>query len=219
MQEVLARPYRSNRPLPRRRAPWERLSVAAPWLYRWAARSVLRSLRVDSRLRRALLGASFRSGYGAFNRRDFDLMLVRYTKDCEFVTSSGLRSLGASGSIRNHDGLRQFVEAIAEAWQGWELRPHGFIDLGDRVLWLGTQRAQGGTSRIPIEDPYAQLQDIDRGLISRQQAFNDWDAALRAAGLHRDQVLGLEALGTPHSNSISASARSTERESASSQSA
>src|SRR2546429_9498521 len=71
---------------------------------------------------------------------------------------------------------------IAEAWQGWELRPHGFIDLGGRVLWLGTQRALGGASQIPIEDPYAQLQDIDRGLISRQQAFNDWDAALRAGG-------------------------------------
>jgi hypothetical protein len=172
--------------------------VAAPWLYRWIARIVLRSLRIDSRMRRALLSASFRSGYGAFNRRDFDLMLVRYTADCEFVTSSGLRSLGASGSIRDHDALRRFVEAIAEAWQGWELRPHGFVDLGDRVLWLGTQRAQGGSSQIPIEDPYAQLQDIDRGLISRQLAFNDWDAALRAAGLRRDEVQGLEALEAPH---------------------
>jgi SnoaL-like domain len=219
MQQAIARPYRTERPLPTKRALWERLSVAAPWLYRLSARLVLGSLRGDSRIRRALLGASFRSGYGAFNRRDFDLMLVRYTADCEFVTSSGLRSLGASGSIRNHDALRQFVEAIAEAWQGWELRPQGFIDLGDRVLWLGTQRAQGGSSRIPIEDPYAQLQDIDRGLISRQQAFNDWDAALQAAGLHRDQVLGLEALGTPHSNSIGVSAQPTERQSPSSRSA
>jgi SnoaL-like domain len=176
---------------------WEQISLAAPWLYRLTARIVLRSLRVDSRVRRALLAASFRSGYGAFNRRDFDLMLLRYTPDCEFVTSSGLRSLGASGSIRSHDELRQFVEAIAEAWQGWELTPQAFIDLGDRVLWLGTQRAQGGSSRIPIEDPYAQLQDLHRGLIIRQQAFNDWDAALQAAGLRRDQVLGLQALATP----------------------
>jgi len=107
-------------------------------------------------------------------------------------------SLGASGSIRDHDALRKFVEAIAEAWQGWELRPHGFVDLGDRVLWLGTQRAQGGSSQIPIEDPYAQLQDIDRGLISRQLAFNDWDAALRAGGQRRDEVQGLEALEAPH---------------------
>jgi hypothetical protein len=174
---------------------WERLTVAAPWLYRLTSRVVLRLLPVDSRLRRTLLRASFRSGYGAFNRRDFDLMLVRYTADREFVTSSGLRSLGESGSIRSHDDLRHFVEEIAEAWQGWEVRPRGFIDLGDRVLWLGAQRARGDSSLIPIEDPYAQLQDIDRGLISRQQAFNDWDAALHAAGLSRDEVHGLDALG------------------------
>lgn len=169
--------------------------IAAPWLYRWTARVVLGALPADSWLRRVLLVASFRSGYGAFNRRDFDLMLIRYTPDCEFVTSSGLRSLGASGSIRSHDGLRRFVEATAEAWEGWELTPQGFVDLGDRVLWLGLQRAHGGASHIPIEDPYAQLQEIERGLISRQQAFNDWDAALRAAGLRRDQVIGLDALG------------------------
>jgi hypothetical protein len=196
---VHARPYRLAGPLSPRRALWERLSVAAPWLYRFVARVTLRNLRVDSPLRRRLLGASFQSGYAAFNRRDFQLMLVRYTPDCDFVTSLGLRSLGASDSIRTHDGLREFVETIAETWEGWELMPRGFIDLGDRVLWLATQRAQGGSSHIPIEDPYAQLQDIQRGLISRQQAFNDWDAALRAAGLTRAQVIGLEALQAPPS--------------------
>jgi hypothetical protein len=91
--------------------------------------------------------------------------------------------------------LRAFVETIAQTWQGWELTPRGFIDLGDRVLWLATQRARGGSSQLPIEDPYAQLQDLDRGLIRRQQAFNDWDDALRAAGLRREQVQGIDALG------------------------
>jgi hypothetical protein len=31
----------------------------------------------------------------------------------------------------------------------------------------------------------------------RQSEFDDWDAALHAAGLRRDQVLGLEALAMP----------------------
>jgi len=171
--------------------------VAAPWLYRWTSRTVLRRVPVDSRARRALMRASFRSGYDAFNRRDFELMLVRYAPDCEFVTSLGLRSLGASDSVRSHEGFQQFFEAIVDAWRGWELIPLAFIDLGDRVLWLAKQRALGAWSRVPLEDRYAQLQDIDAGLITRQQAFNDWDAALKAAGLKRDQVLGLEALGVP----------------------
>ncbi len=168
--------------------------VAAPWLYRWVSRVVLRNLPVDSPIRRALLVASFRSGYGAFNRRDYQLLLVRYTADCEFVTSSGLRSLGASDSIQSHDALRGFIETIAEAWQGWELIPQAFVDLGDRVLWLGIQRALGGSSQVPIEDPYAQLQHIERGLITRQLAFNDWNAALRSAGLRPGEVAGLEEL-------------------------
>ena len=171
--------------------------VAALWLYRLVSRSTLRLLPVDSPLRRMLLAASFRSGYAAFNRRDFELMLVRYTPRCEFVTSSGLRTLGASDAIRSHDGLQDFVEVTAQAWQGWELIPRGFIDLGDRVLWLANQRARGSSSHIPIEDQYAQLQDLAHGLISRQQAFNDWDAALQAAELNRDRVIGLDALGGP----------------------
>ncbi len=168
--------------------------VAAPWLYRSTARIVLGSLQTDSRARRALLAHSFRSGYAAFNRRDYELLLVRYAPDCEFVTSSGLQALGANASIQSHDGLRRFIEATGEAWRDWEVVPLGFIDLGPRVLWLGAQRARGGSSRLPIEDDYAQLQDIEGGLISRQQAFNDWGAALQAAGLRRDQVLGLDAL-------------------------
>jgi hypothetical protein len=168
--------------------------VAAPWLYAWVARVVLQALPVGSQLRERLLGASFRSGYAAFNRRDYELLLVRYTPDCEFVTSFGLQSLGAEDSIRSHDGLRQFVQAIGQTWDGWELTPAGFVDLGDRVMWLGTQRAHGGASQIPIVDQYAQLQDLERGLICRQQAFSDWDSALAAAGLSPDQVTGLEAL-------------------------
>jgi hypothetical protein len=194
---VHARPYTLTGQPSSRRAPWEQLMVAAPWLYRLVSRSTLRLLPVDSPLRRSLLGASFRSGFAAFNRRDFELMLVRYKPGCEFVTSLGLRTLGASDSIRSHDGLQDFVEATAQAWQGWELVPRGFIDLGDQVLWLANQRARGGSSQIPIEDQYAQLQDLAHGLISRQQAFNDWDAALQAAGLHRDRVIGLDALGGP----------------------
>jgi hypothetical protein len=192
-QAVVARPYRLGRP-GARRAPWEQLMVTAPWLYRWTARTVLDALRPDSRTRRILLALSFRSGYGAFNRRDYDLLLVRYAPECEFVTSSGLQALGANAAIRSHDGLRRFIESTGEAWHGWEVVPQGFIDLGQRVLWLGAQRARGGSSRLPIEDDYAQLQDIEGGLIRRQQAFNDWDTALQAAGLRREQVRGLEAL-------------------------
>jgi ketosteroid isomerase-like protein len=158
---------------------------------------VVRRLRVDSRVRRAFIAASIRSGWGAFNRRDLTLMLIRYAPDLEFTAPPGLQSLGASDA-RGHDAGRQYIEATSEAWQRWELRPQGFIDLGDCLLTFGVQRAEGGTSHAPIEDPYAQVFDFDdRGLLMRQRDFHDWDAALQAAGLRRDQVLGFEALGAP----------------------
>jgi hypothetical protein len=49
-----------------------------------------------------------------------------------------------------------------------------------------------------MEDPYAQLLELDdRGPVVRQSDFHDWDAALQAAGLRRDQIVGFEALAMP----------------------
>jgi SnoaL-like protein len=174
----------------------DRLLVVAPWLWAWTWR-LGGHLRVDSRVRRVFISASIRSGWGAFNRRDLQLMFVRYAPDLEFVAPAGLQSLGVSG-VRGPDAGRRYINATAEAWQHWQLAPEGFIDLGNRVLTFGTQRAEGGTSHAPIEDPYAQLLELDNeGLIVRQSDFHDWDAALQAAGLRRDQVLGFEALAMP----------------------
>jgi hypothetical protein len=74
----------------------DRLFVLAPWLWRLAIRLVLR-LRIDSRLRRALLSASLRWGWGAFNRRDWKPMFVRYAPDAEF---SGPREASAEPQSR-----------------------------------------------------------------------------------------------------------------------
>jgi hypothetical protein len=117
--------------------------------------------------------------------------------DAEFVAAPGLQSLGVS-DMPGRDAARRALSESAELFQYWQLTPRGFIDLGNRFVALGTPRAEGGVSRAPVEAPYALLIDVgDRGLVTRQSEFDDWDAALHAAGLRRDQVLGLEALAVP----------------------
>jgi hypothetical protein len=119
----------------------DRLFVLAPSLSRLAIRLVLH-LRIDSRLRRTLLTASLRLGWAAFNRLDWEPMFVRYAPDAEFIAAPGLQSLGVSDMPRQ-DAARRTLSETAEVFQVWQLMRCGFIDLGNRLVTLGTQRAEG----------------------------------------------------------------------------
>ena len=175
--------------------------MAAPWLYRPIVRWV-GHLPTESRVRQILISQSIRSGWGAFNRRDLELMLVRYAPDCEFITAPGLQTLGVESSLRGHDALRRYVDAITEAWEHWEfVAPRAFIDFGDRVLTFGFQRAEGSSSHTELQDEFAQLAQLERGLITHQETFNNWDAGLQAVGLQRSQVWGLDELLATHKQS------------------
>ena len=202
MPVVVARRYRATRPMPKRRTLPDRLMVAVPWAYRLTMRS-LEALRlpVDGRVRQILISQAIRSGWGAFNRRDLKLMLVRYTPDCEIVPSPRLQTLGVSGSLRGRGAVQRYINSIEEAWQGWQYSPLAFIDLGERLLTFGFQSAQGSASRAPLRDEFAQIVELDRGLVSHEQVFDEWDAALQAAGLQRSRVWGLDELLAIHRQS------------------
>ena len=145
-------------------------------------------------MRRALLRRAVLSGWDAISRQDFDLMLVRYAPDVELETAPDFEALGLGGTFRGHDGLRRVDQAFREAWERWEFRPATVLDLGDRLLALGTVRLPGTASGLELEREIAQLMTLRGGLVAREQDFLAWEAGLRAAGLDPD-ALALPALG------------------------
>jgi len=163
----------------------ERLIVRFPSLYRCLAALVFRLLSPRSRLRRALLRRAVLSGWSSFDRRDFELNFIYFAPDAEFEFPSGMQTLGLADSFRGYEGRREALNRLFEVW-GSELEPAYMLDLGDRVLNLGSWRTQARASGAQLEQEIAQLVTVRDGLIARDQTFFSWEDGLHAAGLGPD---------------------------------
>ena len=128
------------------------------------------------------------SGWGAFQRQDWDLILVRYAPDIVYEFNPGMQTLGLDGSFRGHEGLRKALGKFIEVWDYFEFEPAYVIDLGDRLLSLGFNHSRARGSGVKLDVEFAQLATAPDGLVTHQQSFFSWDEGLRAAGLDPDAV-------------------------------
>ena len=93
-------------------------------------------------LKRVLL-----SGWAAAPRKDWELMLTRYSPDVVWGIPEEFHALGFAESYHGHQGLREGFEQFAETFESWEIRPERAMDFGDRVLALGEFQRQGAGQR------------------------------------------------------------------------
>jgi ketosteroid isomerase-like protein len=188
MPNVVVTRLRYNGPPRRSRNLEERLMVRFPRVWRAVAALGLRLLSPQSRLRRGVVRRHVISAYAAANRRDFDLLLVRYARDVQVRFDPDLEALGLGGTFRGHDGLLEIIETFGEAWERWELMPAMVLDMGDRFVGLGRFRLPGTASGLEFEREFAQVLTFRGGLVVHEQEFLAWDKGLRAAGLDSDAI-------------------------------
>jgi ketosteroid isomerase-like protein len=88
-------------------------------------------------------------------------------------------------SYHGHDGVRQWMEEMKRDWTTYELRPERYLDLGDdRVLTMGTWRAQGRAGGVLVDFPQATwLQQFRKGKLALLRTFTDRKQALETVGL------------------------------------
>jgi ketosteroid isomerase-like protein len=125
-----------------------------------------------------------RKALDAFNRRDLDGLLESIDPAVEWSPPAELP--GAS-MVRGHDGVRQSIADMLDAFGDLRADPERFIDLEDRVIALYYWRGQGSGSGIPVDQfevPVGMLATMNDGLAVRVRFFTTWDAALEAAGLN-----------------------------------
>jgi hypothetical protein len=130
-------------------------------------------------------------------------MLARYAQDVEFIADERFQALGVESPARGHAAARRYIEAVRMAFRTWEFSLHAFIDLGDRLVTLGTHHVQGSASGAAITEEFAQVLELAGGLVIRESDHWSWDAALATAGLSRGQIEGLKpqhyvAIATEH---------------------
>jgi ketosteroid isomerase-like protein len=170
----------------RRRTLDERLFVLFPVLVR-ALLSAWSRLPPRSRLRRAWLSRIIRQGCEAANRRDFDLLLLPFDPEIEYhaneSSAGGFVAPDLLGVHRGHEGYLRIWEAWIEAMEDFKLEHEEVIDYGDRLLAAGRATGHGSSSGVPVNQPIFQVFTLRRGLVIRQEDFDDRDKALEAAGL------------------------------------
>jgi ketosteroid isomerase-like protein len=161
--------------------------VLFPTLYRRQA-ALIFGLSPRSRLKRALLRRALVSGWAAWNRRDFKLMLVRYAPDVEFEFDPGQQTLGLGGTFHGREEMMDGLIKWLEVWDSWEVEPAYVVDLGDRLLALGIAHARAGGVRLKEE--FAQTVTLRDGLISHDgpSGLIRWDDALRNADLDPEAI-------------------------------
>ena len=85
---------------------------------------------------------------------------------------------------RGHEGIRRFWRNFAQAWETPSFEYEEFIDAGDTVVSVLSQRVRGRASGIEQElSSYAQNWTIKDGMIVRVEFFPERGQALEAARL------------------------------------
>jgi uncharacterized protein len=169
--------------VPTERDSVDRLVARFPRFARFALAVGMRLLGPRSAIRRDGLKRVLRSGWAAAPRKDWELMLTRYSPDVVWEIPEEFETLGFAESYHGHEGLKAGLEQFSEAFEAWEIRPSRALDMGDRVLALGSFRGEARASGVVWEQPFSQLVTIRRGLVVRDRFFYSWEQGLEAAGL------------------------------------
>ena len=100
--------------------------------------------------------------------------------DFEFVTVR--QSVGFPGAQKGVEGFFTAYRAYAEMWESYSLRPHRFIQVGDKVVVEAKISGTTRTGGVQLEQDVAAVYTLAGGKILRIEEFSDVASAHAAAG-------------------------------------
>jgi len=110
-----------------------------------------------------------RTAYEAFGRGDLEALQKDFAEDAVWVTSD---ELPLGGETSGRDAIMANFAQIPNYWSSFSVEPSEFIDAGEHVVVLGTQR--GGNDKGSFESPFAHVMKFDPdGKVARGEFFAD----------------------------------------------
>jgi ketosteroid isomerase-like protein len=126
---------------------------------------------------------AFKRFADANNRRDVEALLEELDPDVEWH-SAVLRSLRGEATVhRGHDGVREMLRDLYEAFSEFQVEFSEIRDLGDRVVAVGRWITRGEESGVETTPPLAAVVDFKNGKAIRVRSHLDPKEALESAGL------------------------------------
>jgi ketosteroid isomerase-like protein len=126
---------------------------------------------------------AFTRGLEAGNRGDVETLLG--VLDPEVAWHSALHALlgGEATVYRGHDGVREMLRDLYEAFDEIHIEISEIRDLGDRLVAIGSTRARGNASGADVESPIGFVTELKNGKAISIRGYLDPKEALEAAGL------------------------------------
>lgn len=123
--------------------------------------------------------------YGAWGRREMDAVFAALDPEIEWhVAGLASAQLDFDPLYSGHDGVRSFFREWLSAWETPSFQYEDFIDAGEQVVVVLSQRMRGRTSGIEAElNSYAQVVTVREGKFVRAEFFTTRAEALEAVGL------------------------------------
>src|SRR5262245_49556397 len=104
---------------------------------------------------------ALKRGTAAFNRRDVDAALEVLDNEVELHLMLFAAMIGERASVyRRHEGARQFIRDLDDAFAEFRVELFEVRELGDRTLSIGHLHGRGKASRAEVESPVAYLHEF-----------------------------------------------------------
>ncbi len=126
---------------------------------------------------------AFKRGLEAGNRGDVETLLEELDPEVEWHSALHALLGGEQTVFRGHDGVRQMLRDLNEAFGEIRIEISEIRDLGDRLVAIGHNRAVGKASGAETLTPFALVTEIKNGKTASVRGYLDPVMALEAAGL------------------------------------
>jgi ketosteroid isomerase-like protein len=97
-----------------------------------------------------------RAAYEAFGRGDLAALQNDFSEDAVWITSD---ELPLGGETKGRDAIMANFAQIPNYWSSFSVDPKEFIEAGEYVIVLGTQRA--GNDKGSFESPFVHVMKYD----------------------------------------------------------
>jgi len=117
----------------------------------------------------------------AFNRGDMDEAFALLDPNVRWTTADDEPD---PQTYVGHEGVRQLIASLLQIWeQGFTMKAHEFIDLGDVVVVPFTSHVQARGSGVALDADETHVFTVHDGKILCVREYRTKDAALQALGM------------------------------------
>jgi uncharacterized protein len=123
---------------------------------------------------------NIRRGYEAISRMDAEALAALCEPDIEFRSRIGEAE---DVTYHGHDGVRNYIASLSEAFEWLRAEPLEIIDGGDRAVVCNRMRARGSRSEVEVEVHFFHALRLRNGKAVWWDFYPSRAEALEAVGL------------------------------------